>query len=185
MKVSGSTWDTNLVSASGHYISVNWNAFGGGPFTILPLPSTFAAIPNFPYKLPEVIPLACSHTAPILDTDWSPHNDFIIALGGEDSKVMIWKVESSAFEDWGQDHWVPVNFDPVAHINASPHKIGQVLFHLTTSNILISASSEYTVKLWDFADTDHTRSVLTRHKDTIQHLAFNPAGTPMTMTCRD
>ncbi|KAG1764676.1 WD40-repeat-containing domain protein, partial [Suillus placidus] len=178
-------WDTNLVSASGRYISVNWNAFGGGPFAILPLPSTFAAIPNFLYKRPEVIPLARSHTAPVLDTDWSPHNDFIVALGGEDGEVMIWKVESSAFEDWGQDHWVPEDFDPVARIDASPRKIGQVLFHPTTSNILISASGEYTVKLWDFADTDRTRSVLTGHKDTIQCLAFNSAGTPMTMTCRD
>ncbi|KAG1772211.1 hypothetical protein EV702DRAFT_1246628 [Suillus placidus] len=165
-------WDTNLVSASGRYISVN---FGGGPFAILPLPSTFAAIPNFPYKLPEVIPLARSHTAPVLDTDWSPHN----------ASLLPWVVEPSAFEDWGQDHWVPEDFDPVARIDPSPRKIGQVLFHPTTSNILISAFGEYTVKLWDFSDTDRTRSVLTGHKDTIQCLAFNPAGTPMTMTCRD
>lgn len=185
VKVSGSAWDTNLVSASGRYISVNWNASGGGAFAILPLPSPFAAVPNFPHKLPDVIPLARSHTAPVLDTDWSPHNDSIVASGGEDGKVMIWKVESSAFEDWGQDHWVPEDFDPVARIDASPRKIGQVLFHPTASNVLASASSEHTVKLWDLADTDRPRSVLTGHSDTIQCLAFNPTGTLMATTCRD
>ncbi|KAG1747782.1 uncharacterized protein EDB91DRAFT_1245269 [Suillus paluster] len=169
VKLSNSAWDTNLVSASGRYISVNWNASGGGAFAILPLPSPFAAVPNFPYKLPDVIPLARSHTAPVLDTDWSPHNDSIVASGGED----------------GKDHWVPEDFDPVARIDASPRKIGQVLFHPTASNVLASASGEHTVKLWDLADTDRPRSILTGHNDTIQCLAFNPTGTLMATTCRD
>ncbi|KAJ8583702.1 microtubule binding protein [Rhizopogon salebrosus TDB-379] len=185
VKISSSAWDTNLVSASARYISVNWNASGGGAFAILPLPSPFAPVPNFPYKLPDVIPLARSHTAPVLDTDWSPHNDSIVASAGEDGKVMIWKVESSAFEDWGQDHWVPQDFDPVARIDASPRKIGQVLFHPTASNVLASASGEYTVKLWDLADTDRPRSVLTGHGDMIQSFAFNLTGTLMATTCRD
>ncbi|KAG0704548.1 hypothetical protein DFH29DRAFT_801556 [Suillus ampliporus] len=185
VKLTSSAWDTNVVSASGRYISVNWNASGGGAFAILPLPSPFAAVHNFPYKLPDVIPLARSHTAPVLDTDWSPHNDSIVASGGEDGKVMIWKVESAAFEDWGQDHWVPEDFDPVARIDASPRKIGQVLFHPTASNVLASASGEHTVKLWDLADTDRPRAVLTGHNDTIQSLAFNPTGTLMATTCRD
>ncbi|OJA11530.1 hypothetical protein AZE42_09513 [Rhizopogon vesiculosus] len=185
VKISSSAWDTNLVSASARYISVNWNASGGGAFAILPLPSPFAPVPNFPYKLPDVIPLARSHTAPVLDTDWSPHNDSIVASAGEDGKVLIWKVESSAFEDWGQDHWVPQDFDPVARIDVSPRKIGQVLFHPTASNVLASASGEHTIKLWDLADTDRPRSVLTGHGDTIQSLAFNTTGTLMATTCRD
>ena len=164
---------------------MNWNASGGGAFAILPLPSPFTPVPNFPYKLPDVIPLARSHTAPVLDTDWSPHNDSIVASGGEDGKVMIWKVDSSAFEDWGQDHWEPQDFDPVARIDASPRKIGQVLFHPTASNVLASASGEHTVKLWDLADTDRPRSVLTGHGDMIQSLAFNLTGTLMATTCRD
>jgi len=164
---------------------VNWNASGGGAFAILPLPSPFLPVPNFPHKLPDVIPLARCHTAAVLDTDWSPHNDSIVASGGEDGKVMIWKVESSTFEDWGQDHWVPQDFDPVARIDASPRKIGQVLFHPTASNVLASASGEHTVKLWDLADTDRPRSVLTGHNDIIQSFAFNLTGTLMATTCRD
>ncbi|KAH7923695.1 DUF1900-domain-containing protein [Leucogyrophana mollusca] len=186
VKISSSAWDTNLISASGRYISINWNASGGGAFAVLPLPSPFHALPNnFPSKLPDVIPLARSHTAPVLDTDWSPHNDSIVASGGEDGKVMIWKVESSIFEDWGQDHWVPQDLDPVARIDASPRKIGQVLFHPTAANVLASASGEHTVKLWDLADTDRPRSVLSGHGDTIQSIAFSPDGALLATTCRD
>lgn len=132
-----------------------------------------------------MIPLARSHTAPVLDTDWSPHNDSIVASGGEDGKVMIWKVEDSQFEGWGQEHWVPYDFDPVARIDASPRKIGQVLFHPSASNVLASASGEHTVKLWDLANIDRPKSILSGHNDAIQSLAFNPSGTLMATTCRD
>jgi len=185
VKVTNSAWDTNIISASGQYISVNWNASGGGAFAILPLPSPFQAISGFPHKLPDTIPMARSHTAPVLDTDWSPHNDAIVASGGEDGKVMIWKVEPSLFENWGQEGWVAEDFDPVLRIDASPRKVGQVLFHPTASNVLASASGEYTVKLWDLANPEEPRSVLSGHGDIVQSMTFNPTGTLLATTSRD
>jgi coronin-1B/1C/6 len=129
--------------------------------------------------------LARSHTAPVLDTDWSPHNDRLVASGGEDGKVMIWKVEPDTFEGWGLEGWVPTDFDPVARIDASPRKIGQVLFHPTAANVVASASGEHTVKLWDLANPEDPRAVLGGHGDAIQSLAFNPTGTLLATTCRD
>jgi hypothetical protein len=37
-KISGSAWDTDLVSAGGKYIAVNWQVSGGGvcPFFLTP-----------------------------------------------------------------------------------------------------------------------------------------------------
>ncbi|KAG1833202.1 hypothetical protein DFJ58DRAFT_870117 [Suillus subalutaceus] len=78
-----------------------------------------------------------------------------------------------------EDHWVPQDFDPIACIDASPRKINYVLIYPTASNVLASASSEHAVKLWDLADTDRPRSVLTGHNDTIQCLTFNSTGTLM------
>jgi coronin-1B/1C/6 len=121
----------------------------------------------------------------VLDTDWSPFNDSIVASGGEDGKVMIWKVESSAFEGWGQEHWQPRDFDPVARIDGSVRRIGQVLFHPTAEHVLAAASGDHVVKLWDLGNPENPKSVLGGHGDAIQCIAFNPVGNVIVTTCRD
>lgn len=135
--------------------------------------------------MPDIIPLARSHTAPVLDTDWSPFNDSIVASAGDDGKVMIWKVEAAQFEGWGMEGWEPQDFDPVARIDVTPRRVGQVLFHPTAEHVLATATGEHTVKLWDLANPDHPRAVLGGHGDTIQGLAFNPSGNVLVTTSRD
>ena len=164
---------------------MNWNSSGGGAFAILPAPSPFSGVPSIPYKLPDIIPLARSHTAPVLDTDWSPHSDSIVASGGEDGNVMIWQVEASAFEDWTAEGWVPRDFGPVLRIAASPRKVGQVLWHPAAQHVLASAVGDYTVKVWDLGAPETPRAVLGGHADTIQSLAFNPTGQLLVTTSRD
>jgi coronin-1B/1C/6 len=174
-----------LIAHCQQYISVNWNASGGGAFAILPLPSPFQPNNSFPSKLPDIIPLARSHTAPVLDTDWSPHDDSLVASGGEDGVVCLWKVESSAFDGWGAEGWVPQDFEPVARIDASPRKIGQVAWNPTVQHVLATASGEHTVKLWNLGSPERAQSTLGGHGDAIQSIAWDPVGTLIATTCRD
>jgi coronin-1B/1C/6 len=84
LRISNNAWDTNLVKANPKYLSVNWQASGGGAFAVIPVDERG--------KLPEQIPLFRGHTAAVLDTDWSPFNDDIVASGSDDGKVFLWKV---------------------------------------------------------------------------------------------
>lgn len=52
----------DLKQANPEYISVNWEASGGGAFAVIPV--------NEKGRLPEQIPLFRGHTAVVLDTDW-------------------------------------------------------------------------------------------------------------------
>lgn len=43
-------------------------------------------------------PLVTGHTAPVLDIDWCPHNDNVIASASDDTTVMVgtrWMLRSS------------------------------------------------------------------------------------------
>ena len=60
--MSRNAWDTNLVKANPKYLSVNWEASGGGAFAVIPIEEKG--------RLPEHIPLFRGHTAVVLDTDW-------------------------------------------------------------------------------------------------------------------
>ncbi|OJD22834.1 hypothetical protein ACJ73_05820, partial [Blastomyces percursus] len=78
LHVSKNAWDTNLVKANPKYISVNWETSGGGAFAVLPINETG--------KAPDRFPLFRGHTAVVLDTDWNPFNDSLIASGSDDGK---------------------------------------------------------------------------------------------------
>lgn len=84
LRISKNAWDSNIVKANTEYIAVNWEASGGGAFAVIPVAEKG--------KLPDLVPLFRGHTAPVLDTDWSPFDDRFIASAGDDGKVMLWKV---------------------------------------------------------------------------------------------
>ena len=54
---------------------------GGGAFAVIPLGERG--------KLPDLIPLFKGHSGPVLDTDFNPFNDRILASGSEDGKVSL------------------------------------------------------------------------------------------------
>ena len=43
-------------------------------------------------KQTDALPLFNGHAAAVLDTDFNPFNDHVIASASEDCKVMIWKI---------------------------------------------------------------------------------------------
>lgn len=163
---------------------MNWNSSGGGAFAILPLPSPYQPH-SLPPKLPDVIPLARGHTAPVLDTDWSPHDDSLVVSGGDDGHILLWKVDKDAFDGWGHEKWVPVDFDPVLRISGSSRKIGQVLFHPTAKHVVAAATGDHTVKLFDLGAPEDPKIVLGGHTDAIQSFCFDYSGNVVATTCRD
>lgn len=49
-------------------------------------------------------PLVTGHTAPVLDIDWCPHNDNVIASASEDTTVMVrgWTLRGRGWEGQGE-----------------------------------------------------------------------------------
>lgn len=132
-------------------------------------------------KLPESLPLFRGHTAPVLDTDWSPFNDDIIASGSDDGKVFLWKVPDGFTLHTDADE--PQDVKPVGKLSGHSRKVGHVLFNPAAENVLASSSGDYTVKLWDLEDG---KSKLTlKHNDIVQSLSWSANGSMLVTTSRD
>ncbi|KAM0334320.1 hypothetical protein ACHAQA_001344 [Verticillium albo-atrum] len=173
LHISRNAWDTNLVKANPEYLSVNWDAGGGGAFAVIPLEEKG--------KLPDQIPLFRGHTATVLDTDWNPFNDRIIASASEDGKIFIWQVPDN-FTLY-TDAEEPADVSPVSKLGGHSRKVGQVLFNPAADNILASASGDFTIKLWDIGTGQNTHTL--QHGDIVQSLSWNASGSQLVTTSRD
>lgn len=153
---------------------MNWESGGGGAFAVIPLSQRG--------RLPESIPLFRGHTAPVLDTDWSPFNDSLIASGSDDGKVFIWTVPEN-FTLLSDDEDGPKDVEPVSRLSGHQRKVGHVLFHPTAENVLATASGDYTVKLWDVSTG--TPHYTLKHSEVVQSMSWSTNGSMLVTTCRD
>lgn len=173
LHISRNAWDTNLVKVNPEFLSVNWESGGGGAFAIIPL--------NERGKLPDQMPLFRGHTAAVLDTDWNPFNDHIIASASDDGKVFIWQVPQgfTLYSDAEE----PADVAPSGRLAGHSRKVGQVLFNPAAENVLASASNDLTIKLWDI--TTGQAQLTLKHTEIVQSLSWSANGAFMATTSRD
>ncbi|KAK2748669.1 Coronin-like protein crn1 [Onygenales sp. PD_40] len=173
LHISRNAWDTNLVKVNPQYVSVNWETSGGGAFAVLPINETG--------RLPERFPLFRGHTSVVLDTDWNPFNDSLIASGSDDGKVFLWRVPENFSLYTDADEITDIA--PVGKLSGHPRKVGHVLFNPAAENVLASSSGDYTVKLWDI-EAGAPKLTL-KHAEVIQSLSWNADGSKLVTTSRD
>ncbi|KAL2195515.1 hypothetical protein P885DRAFT_79455 [Corynascus similis CBS 632.67] len=173
LHISRNAWDTNLVKVNPEYLSVNWESGGGGAFAVIPL--------NERGKLPDQIPLFRGHTATVLDTDWNPHNDRIIASASDDGKVFIWEVPQGFTLYTDAEEITDVS--PVSKLTGHSRKVGHVLFNPAAENILASSSGDLTIKLWDIGTGQ--AGLTLKHSDMVQSLSWSANGAMLVTTSRD
>lgn len=174
MRISRNAWDTNLIKANPRYLSVNWEASGGGAFAVIPV--------NERGRLPDHLPLLRGHTAVVLDTDWSPFDDTLIASGSDDGKAFIWKVPEG-FTLKVEEGEEPKDVSPIHKLTGHSRKVGHVLFNPAAENVLATSSGDYSVKIWDIETG--TPKLTLKHTDVIQSLSWSANGSLLVTTSRD
>lgn len=176
MKITKNAWDSNIINSNGKYLSVNWDASGGGAFAIIPL--------NEYGKSPDKVPLFRGHTAPVLDTAFNPFNEQQIASSSDDGKICIWNIpENYSFNKPVEGDEVRDITEPLIVLTGHSRKVGHIEFHPCAENVLASSSMDYTVRIWNV--TTGKDLITLPHKDMVTSFSFNYNGSLLATTSRD
>ncbi|XP_063791375.1 coronin-1A [Pseudophryne corroboree] len=169
IRVSQNTWDSNFCAVNPKFLAIVVEASGGGAFMVLPLSKTG--------RLDKSQPVVCGHTAPVLDVDWCPHNDNVIASGSEDCSVMVWEIP-----DGGLTRSIT---EPLVTLEGHTKRVGIILWHPTAQNILLSAGCDNVIFIWDVGCGQSVICIDETHTDIIYSVAWNRDGSLISTSCKD
>uniref|UniRef100_A0AAR2KNI8 Coronin n=1 Tax=Pygocentrus nattereri TaxID=42514 RepID=A0AAR2KNI8_PYGNA len=169
IRISQMTWDSNFCSVNPKFVAMIVEASGGGAFIVLPLSKTG--------RIDMSYPNVCGHTGPVLDIEWCPHNDNIIASGSEDCSVMIWEIPEGGLTQ-------PLK-DPVVKLDGHSKRVGILSWHPTAHNVLMSAGCDNVVILWNVARGEAAVRIDSLHTDLIYSACWNSDGSQILTSCKD
>ncbi|XP_023386320.1 coronin-6 isoform X4 [Pteropus vampyrus] len=169
IRVSKVTWDSSFCAVNPKFLAIIVEAGGGGAFIVLPLAKTGRVDKNYP--------LVTGHTAPVLDIDWCPHNDNVIASASDDTTVMVWQIPD----------YTPMRniTEPIITLEGHSKRVGILSWHPTARNVLLSAGGDNVIIIWNVGTGEVLLSLEDMHPDIIHSVCWNSNGSLLVTTCKD
>ncbi|NXT16881.1 COR1B protein, partial [Prunella fulvescens] len=194
IRVSRVTWDSTFCAVNPSFVAIIVEASGGGAFLVLPLHKTG--------RIDKSYPTVCGHTGPVLDIDWCPHNDHVIASGSEDCTVMVragpasWGVAGvtplGSLSPVSPQVWqIPENglsqplTEPVVVLEGHSKRVGIVTWHPTARNVLLSAGCDNVVLIWNVGTAEELYRLDGLHPDLIYSVSWSRDGSRFCTACKD
>ena len=123
------------------------------------------------------MPIVGGHSGPVLDFDFNPFHDQILASASEDQTIKVWGIPEGGLTS---------NIvEPLVDLHGHSRKITLLRFHPTASNVLASISADQTVKIWDIEKGGEVVTLDHVHDQLIQDIVWDYTGTTYTTSSKD
>jgi coronin-1B/1C/6 len=130
-----------------------------------------------PGKINEKNPMISGHSGPVLDFDFNPFHDHMIASCSEDNTIKVWGIPEGGLTE---------NItEPLVDLHGHQRKVTLIKFHPTASNVLASTSADQAVKLWDIEKGMEINSLNDGHEQLIQDIVWDYTGQVYTTSSKD
>jgi len=171
LRVSRTAWDTNLVAANPLFFAVIWETGGGGGVAVVPWTN------NFKGKVDPKLPIITGHKGVVLDIDFHPFNDSLLASVSEDCTAKIWQIPEGGLKE---------NLVEAAQtLNGHKRKVGTAKFNPVANNLVATSSADFSVKIWDIEKGTAALSIEGLHSDLVQSVDWNFNGSLLASSCKD
>eukprot|EP00824_Muranothrix_gubernata_P019871 TRINITY_DN40044_c0_g1_i1.p1 TRINITY_DN40044_c0_g1~~TRINITY_DN40044_c0_g1_i1.p1 ORF type:complete len:538 (-),score=110.48 TRINITY_DN40044_c0_g1_i1:3-1520(-) len=140
--------ENHLVKGNGVWNVFPWKTGGGGVVAVFQSDYTGKAEPNM-HKI-------TGHKGAILDMEFSPFDDYLLATAAEDKYVRLWKIpEEGLTEDMTS---------PITVLSGHMGKLMQCRFHPSANLTMATADFKNAVKVWDIQKAKEIFSIPNPHK---------------------
>lgn len=168
LRVTRNPWDANFIKANTKFFAVAWEG-GGGSIAVMRHEDVG--------KISQINPpLLSGHKRPVLDFDFHPFNENLIASVSEDASVLLWHIPEGGVTKQISD--------PVQTLNGHKRNVGTANFNPVADHILATSSNDLTVKVWDVEQGKVVIDV-NGHTDIIHSVDWNYDGSQIASVCRD
>lgn len=167
IRITKNSWDSNFCTVNPKFLAIVTEAAGGGAFLVITLKQTGKIDPN--------AALVAGHKGAVLDIQWCPFDDNIIASASDDAIVRVW-----AIPDGGLERTLT---EPAAELVGHQRRVGMVLWHPSAQNILLSSGSDNRIIIWDVGTAEAVTVI--EHPDLAFHCAWSWDGSRLATTCKD
>lgn len=167
-----------LATATGEqtYIKGNEKFFslalsgGGGPFAVRRV--------DQPGRFDAGSPVISGHRSAVLDFEWSPFNQHIVASASDDSTIKLWGIPEDGLTT------TLTAADALADLTSHGRKVTLLRFHPTANNVLASVSADFTAKIWDVEKSTEI-STFSECSALLQDIVWDHTGTNYAISCKD
>jgi len=161
------TGEGNYIAASTAFWAVATPG-GGGPVIVHPH--------NKPGRLDANQPKLNVHKAKVVDLDFSPFMETLLATASEDAQIKVTNIPADGLKESISES--------AASLEGHQKKISMIKWHPTASNIIGSIAFDNVLKVWD---VEKQKEVISNdeHPDFIQAFGWNEDGSLMVTTCKD
>mmetsp|Transcript_11376 Transcript_11376/g.46094 ORF Transcript_11376/g.46094 Transcript_11376/m.46094 type:complete len:456 (+) Transcript_11376:346-1713(+) len=141
---------------------------GGGPMAVVPYANkgTYATS----------TPIIAGHKGAVLDFDFNPFHEHLIASASEDLTIKVWGIPPDGLAE--------TLTEPLVDLHGHARKVTLLRFHPTANNVLGSVSGDFSVKVWDIEKGSEVQSTQA-HDQLIQDLVWDYEGKVWATTCKD
>lgn len=167
LRLSTVTGDQSYIKSNGLYFAVAVQG-GGGPFQVVDM--------SKPGKISGEAPVFAGHSAAVLDFDFNPFEDQLIASASEDQTIKLWRIP----EEYSSNIT-----EPLLDLHGHSRKVTQLKFHPSAAGVLASVSGDYSVRLWDLTRGCERGALLAAHSELIQDLDWDYQGSNYATSCKD
>eukprot|EP00761_Pharyngomonas_kirbyi_P008516 gb/GECH01008527.1/.p1 GENE.gb/GECH01008527.1/~~gb/GECH01008527.1/.p1 ORF type:complete len:455 (+),score=92.75 gb/GECH01008527.1/:1-1365(+) len=168
LKVKTTANDSDWIKANSKFFAVSWQA-GGGAIVVM-------NHEDVGKHTAGNMPLITGHKATVVDFDFNPFNDYVIATASEDQTSRIWAIPEGGVKETIDT--------PLVELEGHDRKLTHCKFHPLASNVLFTAAADNLLKVWDIENGAEKLSIDV-HKNAIQSFDFNVDGSQMVTHSKD